>query len=382
MIRVLIVDDLKIIYKGLETMLAGEQDLSLIGYAANGKEAITQITNAESKPDVVLLDLLMPVMSGVETTQQITRLFPEIKVIILSGFADDPMILQAIAAGAKGYLLKTMMAQDLAAAIRLVYRGSSNFAPGVIDSLTKNWLQKSTPKDTLAPVQPIIKPKTKLLKPKPEKPLFKYGDWLTVIISGIALSQVNGMGHYLAHTGLLLLALSLLARPLKSWWSWPLKHRRAIGIIAFAATVSHAFYATFKIFNLDWQTILGMSAKNKWGIALGVIALLMMTPAAITSFQFFQRQLGKTWQQIHRLTIPALALAILHTILAGSSYMGLYQIESIDYVKSLGIIIGGFLVLLIRHKSFKSLLGWNKLKQFNQKVTAVIPRKPSQLAKD
>ncbi len=306
MIRVLVVDDLRLIYEGLKAMFADSREIEIVGFAENGKEAIAQITKSDRQPDIVLVDILMPVMDGIKTTKEISRLFPEVKVIILSSFEDDSLILKAISVGAKGYLFKTTMAQDLASAILAVDRGAAHFAPGIIDRLAKT-VVKNSPLDNarILPQQvctidvPLNQGQSQIVKvgkakakkpPIQQKPLFQYGDWLTIIISVIFLSQVRGMGHHLAHAGLLFLMLSLIARPIKTYWSWPMKHRRAIGIFAFAAAVAHAFYATFKVLELDLAKMLALSNQSKWGIVIGILSLLAMTPAAVTSFQFFQRQ--------------------------------------------------------------------------------------------
>jgi DMSO/TMAO reductase YedYZ heme-binding membrane subunit len=334
----------------------------------------------------------MPVMGGIEATQEISKKFPEVKVIVLSSFEDDPIILEAITAGAKGYLLKNMMAEDLAAAIHSVHRGSSHFAPGIIDSLAKSAISGSDlsknsivpskictidNKDKVSPTPvkdkpvkaksaPATTPK-KAAKPKGEKPLFQHGDWITVVLGVIVLSQTNGMGHHLAHAGLFFLMLALIARPIRFWWDAPLKHRRAIGIFAFAATLAHAIYATFHVMDCDIGMLLAMSRKNQVGILVGVISLAIMTPAAVTSFQFLQRKLGKRWRQIHLLTVPALSLAVLHTVLVGPHYMAEFKMEILDHIRTYGVVVAGALVLLMRRRFFWSALGLNKLgKQGNK----------------
>ena len=382
-INVLVVDDLKLIHEGLKIMLTADNDINLVGFAENGKEAIEHINNAEQKPDVVLVDILMPVMDGMELTKVISKKFPEIKVIVLSSSEDDATILKAIALGAKGYLLKNTIARDLTSAIHSVYRGSAHFSPGIVESLAETARKDAQANDakklalqsgnTSSIVRADRKPsqakkaaKAKA-KPKPQKPLFEHGDWLTIILGVIVLSQTNGMGHHLAHAGLFFLMLSLIARPIKKWWSAPLKHRRAIGIFAFAAAVAHALYATFKVLDFDFEMMLAMSARNKWGIAIGVISLLAMTPAAVTSFQFFQKKLGKKWRQIHLLTVPSLALAVLHTVLVGPHYMATPSLTALDYIRIFGAIVGGILVLLMRKKAFWTTL---KLDRSVKKPTA------------
>lgn len=197
---------------------------------------------------------------------------------------------------------------------------------------------------------------SKKVKKKQQKPLFPYGDWIAIVVGVIVLSQTDGMGHHLGHAGVFFLMLTLIARPLRFLWSQPLKHRRAIGIFAFAATLAHAIYAFCNVLNYDLGTILSMTSTHQWGMIAGIISLAVMTPAAITSFQFFQQKLGKKWRQIHLLTVPALALAVLHTVLIGPHYLAQLQIEILDHLRIYGITVVTLLVLLIRRQTFWSVL--------------------------
>jgi len=121
MIRLLLVDDQSLICEGLKAMLTLEPDLQVVGTADNGQAAIEQVTALQ--PDVVLMDVRMPVMDGREATRMIAAQFPDIKVLVLSTFDDDQYIAQSMRAGAKGYLLKDMPSQELAQAVRLVHQG-------------------------------------------------------------------------------------------------------------------------------------------------------------------------------------------------------------------------------------------------------------------
>jgi DNA-binding NarL/FixJ family response regulator len=133
MIRLLLVDDQSLICQGLQAVLAQEPDLEVIGAAENGQVAFELV--ASLQPDVVLMDIRMPIMTGIEATRLINEQFPDIKVLVLSTFDDDRDIAQSMRAGAKGYLLKDMPAPELAEAIRLVYRGYSQMAPGLMERL-------------------------------------------------------------------------------------------------------------------------------------------------------------------------------------------------------------------------------------------------------
>ncbi|MEG3880404.1 response regulator transcription factor [Microcoleus sp. herbarium7] len=136
MIRLLLVDDQSLICQGLQAVLNQEADLQVVGTAENGQVAIELA--ATLQPDVVLMDIRMPVMTGIEATRSIAEQFPDIKVLVLSTFDDDRDIAQSMRSGAKGYLLKDMPAPELAEAIRLVHRGYSQMAPGLMEKLLTN----------------------------------------------------------------------------------------------------------------------------------------------------------------------------------------------------------------------------------------------------
>ncbi len=136
MIRLLLVDDQSLICQGLKAMLSLEVDMEVIGTAYNGEMAIEQVSTL--KPDVVLMDLRMPVMDGREATRLIAQQFPDVKVLVLSTFDDDRYIADSIRAGAKGYLLKDMPSEELAQAIRVVYRGYTQMGSGLMEKLMAN----------------------------------------------------------------------------------------------------------------------------------------------------------------------------------------------------------------------------------------------------
>jgi DNA-binding NarL/FixJ family response regulator len=136
MIRLLLVDDQSLIRQGLKAMLELEPDLQVVGSAENGETALEQV--ATLRPDVVLMDVRMPVMDGRAATRKIAQQFPEIKVLVLSTFDDDQYIAEAMRAGARGYLLKDMPSEELAQAVRLVHCGYTQLGPGLMDKLMNN----------------------------------------------------------------------------------------------------------------------------------------------------------------------------------------------------------------------------------------------------
>jgi DNA-binding NarL/FixJ family response regulator len=136
MIRILIVDDQALIRDGLRSLLEAQPDLQVIGDAEHGADALDRIqalVRLATPPDIVLLDIRMPVMDGVAATQQITAKFPDIRVLILTTFDDEEYVSQAIRYGAKGYLLKDTPSKDLAIAIRSVHEGYTYLGPGLME---------------------------------------------------------------------------------------------------------------------------------------------------------------------------------------------------------------------------------------------------------
>jgi len=138
MIQVLLVEDQEIVRRGLKTLLEIQPDLQVVAEADNGQKAIQQMENlygGEAQPDIVLMDIRMPVMDGVEATQRICQQFPNTKVLVLTTFDDTEYISLAIRFGAKGYLLKDTPAQELAAAINSVHKGYTHFGPGILEKM-------------------------------------------------------------------------------------------------------------------------------------------------------------------------------------------------------------------------------------------------------
>lgn len=127
MIRLLIADDHAMVRRGLQVFLATQPDIEMVGEAANGEETLE--TAKHLNPDVVLMDLNMPILNGIDTTARLKKEQPHIKVIVLTSFIDYDHVLPAIRAGARGYLLKDIEPEDLVAAIRHVYEGQVELHP-------------------------------------------------------------------------------------------------------------------------------------------------------------------------------------------------------------------------------------------------------------
>ncbi|ARV59606.1 DNA-binding response regulator [Nostocales cyanobacterium HT-58-2] len=157
MIRLLLVDDQSLVRQGLKAMLNLEPDLEIVGLADNGEAAIAQVE--ELQPDVVLMDVRMPVMNGPTATRIICERFPNTKVLVLSTYDDDHDVAQAIRAGAKGYLLKDMPSEELVNAIRCIHRGYAQLAPGLLERVVNQQEIQPTPSKSVPPVLAELTPR-------------------------------------------------------------------------------------------------------------------------------------------------------------------------------------------------------------------------------
>ncbi len=129
-IRLLIADDQPIILRGLSLMLGSEEDIEVVGLAKDGIEAVEMAS--ELKPDVIIMDLQMPRCTGVEASREILVANADTRIVVLTTFDTDNMVLDAIHAGASAYLLKDSTEKDVLSTVRAVYEGKANLTPDVI----------------------------------------------------------------------------------------------------------------------------------------------------------------------------------------------------------------------------------------------------------
>jgi DNA-binding NarL/FixJ family response regulator len=139
-IKVLIVDDHTLVRDGIRALLALVADVKVVGEAANGKEALEKVKKLA--PDVVLMDLAMPIMSGLESTKRIRKRFPGTKVLALTQYEDREYIIPTIEAGARGFVSKTAAFSELASAIQAVYQGGSFLSPIAAAAVVEECQQK------------------------------------------------------------------------------------------------------------------------------------------------------------------------------------------------------------------------------------------------
>ena len=142
-ISVLLVDDHPVVRQGLRTFLELQSDMEVVGEAADGEEAVASVE--QLVPDVVLMDLMMPNMDGIEAIRRIRQLSPTTRVIALTSFVDDSKVFGSVKAGAAGYLLKDVQPQDLANAIRTVHGGEALLHPAIAAKLVREFSEPAEP---------------------------------------------------------------------------------------------------------------------------------------------------------------------------------------------------------------------------------------------
>lgn len=183
MIRILLVDDQALFREGLRTLLSIRPDLEVVGEAENGREAVEKA--AELRPDVILMDLRMPVLNGVAATQQLQQEQPESKVIVLTTFDDDEYIFDGLRAGAVGYLLKDVSSEKLVEAIRAAARGESFLEPSIAAKVVAEFTRLSGEK------RPSSKSKQPLVEPLSQREL----EILGVLAEGASNREIAQQLH-------------------------------------------------------------------------------------------------------------------------------------------------------------------------------------------
>ncbi|XWN53127.1 response regulator transcription factor [Anoxybacillus flavithermus] len=147
MIKVLLVDDHEMVRLGVSAYLSAQPDMEVIGEAESGEKGVELAL--QLRPDMILMDLVMEPMDGIEATKQIISAWPEAKIMIVTSFVDDDKVYPAIEAGAVSYMLKTSKASEIANAIRATFHGQSVFEPEVTGKMINNVRKQSLPHEQL-----------------------------------------------------------------------------------------------------------------------------------------------------------------------------------------------------------------------------------------
>ncbi len=139
--RVLLAEDHTIVRQGIAALLGTESDIEVVGEASNGLEAIELAKKLG--PDVILMDIGMPQLNGLETTREIKRRFPSMKILVLTMYDNEEWIFQILKAGASGYLIKDSAMNDLTSALRAVYQGDSYLSPSISKMVIEEYIRKA-----------------------------------------------------------------------------------------------------------------------------------------------------------------------------------------------------------------------------------------------
>lgn len=201
---------------------------------------------------------------------------------------------------------------------------------------------------------------TALVSANRRSQLFRMGGWVTLIIGIVTLLRNGDMVDYTGHAALLCLMLALIARPISRFWPNPLRYRRLLGVGAFVLSLAHVSYMFDHTFSWNLSALSFMLPIHQVGMWAGIIALALITPAALTSFDSLINALGKRWRQIHLLSVPALILCAIHTGLVGSHYLGELTSTMGQQLRTLFLGILTLSVLLARSPVIWSILSLAK----------------------
>lgn len=161
-IKVLIVDDHTIVRDGVRALLALVSDVEVVGEASNGLEALDKVN--QLAPDVVLMDIAMPIMDGLEATKRIRKEFPGTKVLVLTQYDEEEYIFSIVEAGAQGYITKAAASSDLSTGIRAVYQGKSFLSPTAAKALIEDYQRNAATRSKNDPYEQLTEREREILK--------------------------------------------------------------------------------------------------------------------------------------------------------------------------------------------------------------------------
>jgi hypothetical protein len=184
--------------------------------------------------------------------------------------------------------------------------------------------------------------------------LFRLGGWITLFIGVLILFRGSEMVDFTGHVALLCLLLALIARPISRLWSPLLQYRRALGVGAFVLSAAHVAHMV----TMGWDPValpflLPSLQVGGWS---GIAAFTLMIPLTLTSFNWAQKKMGPYWRRLHLLSLPIYILAVIHTLLLGSSYLGDFEPATQNWMAASILASVTLLTLLIRWRGFWSLL--------------------------
>ena len=188
--------------------------------------------------------------------------------------------------------------------------------------------------------------------------LFRLGGWITLFIGILILFRGSDMVDFTGHAALVCLLLALIARPISRLWSPFLQYRRALGVGAFVLSAAHVAHMV----TMGWDPaalpfLLPSLQVGGWS---GIVAFTLMIPLALTSFDGAQKKMGPYWRRLHLLSLPICILAVTHTLLLGSSYLGDFEASTQNWIAASILGGGTLLTLLIRWRGFWALLSLEK----------------------
>jgi hypothetical protein len=188
--------------------------------------------------------------------------------------------------------------------------------------------------------------------------LFRMGGWVTLAIGIMTLFRGGMMADYTGHAALACLTLALIARPLHRLWAYPLRYRRLFGVSACVLAVAHMAHMLAMGWNL--QAIFFLLPTQQMGSWMGILAIGLMIPLALTSFDWAQQRLGDRWRPLHLLSLPAYGCAVIHTVLLGSRYLGTFQPTGFNQLATGILLLIALSVFLVRSRWCWTLLSLEK----------------------
>ncbi|MEG4082251.1 urease accessory protein UreH domain-containing protein [Microcoleus sp. POL10_C6] len=186
--------------------------------------------------------------------------------------------------------------------------------------------------------------------------LFRAGGWVTISIGILTLLRTDEMVDFTGHAALLCLMLALLARPVSKFLPQLLRYRRALGVGAFVLALAHTFHMLDHTLKWNFDALSFMLPQHQLGMMAGMLSLLLMLPAAVTSCDRIQNFLGQLWRMLHLLSVPAFLLCAIHAALIGSHYLGGFEWKLHNQLLTGVLAVVVVLVMFVRSRLFWSVL--------------------------